>query len=239
MRAPTFGEFLREVRAIPELVRFVRSDAGAGLPAGHGHTVIVFPGFLAPDAATAPLRKRLKALGYRPAGWKQGINFGLKQGLLGRMTRMVRATEARDRRKVSLVGWSLGGLYAREIAKRAPECVRLIVTLGTPSSGDMRANNAWRLYERLNDHKVDNPPIEGDLAELPPVPLTSIYTASDGIVAPECVKIGNGPSWETLEVSGSHIGLAWNAEALAIIADRLAQPEGEWRPYVSEGRRSL
>ncbi len=180
---------------------------------------------------TLPLRRRLAALGYWTAGWRFGANLGLKPGLLAQMAHYVKSVCAGQKSRVSFVGWSLGGLYAREIAKRMPDRVRLIVTLGTPSVGDMRANNAWRLYERLNDHSVLNPPLETALDALPPVPVTSIYTPRDGIVSPESAMIGNGPSWETLAVDGTHIGLAWNTDVLRIIADRLAQPDGEWRPY--------
>jgi pimeloyl-ACP methyl ester carboxylesterase len=221
---------------VPELVRFAMTARLEGLPHGDGHPVLVFPGFLAGDTLTAPLRARLTHLGYWNAGWRFGANLGLKPGLLAQMVHYVKSVHAGQKRKVSLIGWSLGGLYAREIAKRVPDRVRLVVTLGTPAS-DMRANNAWRLYERLNDHKVTAPPIEGDLAELPPVPLTAIWTADDGIVAPASTDIGHGPTWETLEVGGTHVGLAWNADVVRIIADRLAQPEGVWAPYAGPFRR--
>jgi pimeloyl-ACP methyl ester carboxylesterase len=229
--APSKKQMLGEVRAIPELCRFAAKDRTAGLQIGDGHPVIVFPGFLANDALTAPLRRRLGELGYWNAGWRFGSNLGLKPGLMTQMVHYVRSVRAGQKRAVSLIGWSLGGLYAREVAKRIPDQVRLVVTLGTPATGDLHANNAWRLYERLNNHKVTSPPIDTDLSELPPVPVTSILTPADGIVAPECCDIGSGPIWETLRVGGTHIGLVWNAEVLKIIADRLAQPEGGWLPY--------
>ncbi len=215
---------------MPEFVRFVAKDRTSGLPRGDGHPVLVFPGFLASDVLTAPLRSQLTRLGYWNAGWRNGTNLGLKPGMLAQMVHYVKSVRAGQKRKISLIGWSLGGLYAREIAKRIPDHVRLIVTLGTPAS-DMRANNAWKLYERLNDHKVTAPPIDGDLTALPPVPVTAIWTPDDGIVAAASADIGNGPTWETLQVGGTHIGLAWNAAVVRIIADRLAQPEGTWRPY--------
>lgn len=229
---PPFRRFAGEVRALPELARFLARNRITGLPRGDGHPVIVFPGFLAGDALTLPLRNRLDALGYWSAGWRFGANLGLKPGLLAQMVHYVKSVHAGQKRKVSLVGWSLGGLYAREIAKRIPDRVRLVVTMGTPCVGDMRANNAWRLYERLNDHKVSAPPIDGDYQDRPPVPITAIVTAGDGIVALASADIGNGPTWETLRVSGTHIGLVWNTDVLRIIAGRLAQPEGVWRPCV-------
>lgn len=227
---PPLRQLAGEVRALPELLRFAMKNRAAGLPKGDGHPVLVFPGFLASDMLTAPLRARLTRLGYWNAGWRHGTNLGLKPGLLSQMVHYVKSVHAGQKRRVSLIGWSLGGLYAREIAKRIPERVRLVVTLGTPAN-DMHANNAWRLYERLNDHKVAAPPIDSDVTELPPVPLTAIWTPEDGIVAAASADIGNGPTWETIKVGGTHIGLAWNAAVLKVIADRLAQPDGMWRPY--------
>ena len=231
LSAPPLGRFVGEVKAVPEFCRFAMKSRTHGLPRGDGHPVLVFPGFLAGDILTMPLRSRLTSLGYWNAGWRFGTNLGLKPGLLAQMVHYVKSVHAGQKRKVSLVGWSLGGLYAREIAKRIPDRVRLIVTLGTPAAGDLHANNAWRLYERLNDHKVDAPPIEGDLFERPPVPITAVLTPQDGIVAPRSADIGSGPTWETLQVGGTHIGLAWNADVLRIVADRLAQPDGTWSPY--------
>lgn len=236
LNAPPLRRFIGELRAVPELVRFAARNRTAGLPRGDGHPVIVLPGFLANDMLTVPLRRQLTSLGYWNAGWRFGANLGLKPGLLTQMVHYVRSVSAGQKRAVSLVGWSLGGLYAREIAKRIPDRVRLIVTLGTPATGDLRANNAWKLYERLNDHKVSAPPIEGDLAVLPPVPVTAILTPTDGIVAPESCDIGSGPTWETLRVGGTHVGLAWNADVVRIVADRLAQAEGAWHPYTRGGR---
>ncbi len=230
---PPLSRFAMEVKAVPELCRFIARTSASGLPRGDGHPVLVFPGFLAGDALTVPLRRRLGQLGYWNAGWRFGANLGLKPGLLAQMVHYVKSVHAGQKRKVSLIGWSLGGLYAREIAKRIPDRVRLIVTMGTPAARDMHANNAWRLYERLNDHTVDAPPIEGDLMALPPVPLTAILTPEDGIVAPGSADIGSGPTWETIVVRGTHVGLAWNAGVLNVIADRLAQPEDGWTPYTS------
>ena len=227
---PPRSLYVGELRALPELARFIAKDRTIGLPKGDGHPVLVFPGFLAGDPLTAPLRRRLDRLGYWTAGWRLGTNLGLKPGLLAQMVHYVKSVHAGQKRKVSLVGWSLGGLYAREIAKRIPDRVRLVVTLGTPVH-DLAATNATRLYRRLNNHKIAPPPIEGDIAALPPVPVTAIVTPDDGIVGAGSSDIGNGPSWETVRIAGTHVGLVWNAAVLRVIADRLAQPEGTWAPY--------
>ncbi|MGB7406079.1 MAG: alpha/beta hydrolase [Pacificimonas sp.] len=231
--APSRGQYLTEVRAVGEFANFLVRNRTHELPRGDGHAVIVYPGFLAADTTTFLLRRRLASLGYDVHGWGQGQNLGLRRDLLPEVRAHLGQVAEKSGGSVSLIGWSLGGLFAREVAKRRPELVRCVVTAGTPCVGDMRANNAWRLYERLNDHWVNSPPIPNDIEELPPVPLTSIYTDGDGIVAPECANIGNGPTWESVPVNSSHVGLAWSHDVLSVTADRLAQPEGEWEPYAA------
>ena len=112
----------------------------------------------------------------------------------------------RHRKKVSLVGWSLGGLYARELAKLAPKDVRLVITLGTPFTGHPKATNAWRLYELVAGHKIGAPEIHEPLRAPPPVPTTSIYSRTDGIVAWQCCVEKEGPRAENIEVEASHFG---------------------------------
>ena len=213
------------------MARFFIGDHPADLPPGDGHGVIVYPGFMASDASTHAIRTGLAQLGYQVRGWQQGRNYGLKRDLLSEMRSHLVAVAEETGGPISLFGWSLGGLYARELAKRRPDLVRGVITAGTPCQGDLHATNAWRLYEFMNDHKVDDPPVTTDLAELPPVPVTSIICAEDGIVARECADIGHGDRHETVRVASSHIGLVWSPEVLAITADRLAQTRGEWRPW--------
>jgi Alpha/beta hydrolase family len=221
MSAPPLSRLLAELRAVTEYAAYVGSRSElADLPRGDGHRVIVYPGLLARDWLTAPLRTRLAALGYDAQGWGRGLNSGLKPGLLDAML----ADLADKPGKVSLIGWSLGGLYARELAKRMPERVRRVITLGTPFAGDMRANNAWRLYELVNDHKVDAPPIDGDVAEPPPVPTVSIYSEDEGIIPVAASQNPDLPHLENVAVRGSHVGLPWSPAVIRIIADRLARP---------------
>ena len=213
-------------------MRFVASAFAANaLPRGDGHSIIIYPGFLAHDVLTIPLRSRLASLGYQPWGWAGGFNFGLKDGLLESMLAQIERTATDSGGKVSLIGWSLGGIYARELAKRLPDKVRCVITLGTPFAGDMRANNAWRIYELFNSHTVTAPPIETDVSAPPPVPTTSIYSIDEGIVAAKSSLNAAGPLCENIEISGSHVGLVWNADVLRIIADRLVQPDGDWKRY--------
>jgi pimeloyl-ACP methyl ester carboxylesterase len=180
-------------------------------------------------------RRILRALRYDAHGWELGLNMGptptLREKLLARFTAL-RALH--DGRRVSLVGWSLGGIYARELARAHPDQVRIVITLATPFR-DISATHAARLVglrpggrplreaRELHEH----------LRRPLPVPATSIYSRTDGIVAWRSCLEEEGPGRESVEVACSHTGMGFHPEALAVIADRLAQPEGAWRPYRS------
>jgi hypothetical protein len=239
IEAPSKQRLLAELRALPEFIDYRRARRSLrNLPRGDGHPVMVFPGLAASDRLTAPLRASIAAHGYPVVGWELGINLGLRRGLLETMLTKLRIWSDRYGRKASLIGWSLGGLYARELAKREPSRVRQVITLGTPSIGSLRANNAWRLYELLNDHGVDAPPIDTDLQQCPAVPISSIYSRDEGIVPPEAVMVPKGPKRENIAVDGSHLGLPWNPQVIRIVLDRLAQPEDKWKPFKVQGPNS-
>ncbi len=232
LQPPSKPRLFAELRAFPEYVRYgAEKRSLRRLPGGDGHPVMVFPGLAANDRLTAPLRRSIAALGYPVAGWELGRNLGLRQGVLDAMLARLRGWHELHGRKVSLIGWSLGGLYARELAKLEAERVRQVITLGTPSVGDLRANNAWRLYEALNDHKVDAVPLDTTLHECPPVPTTSIYSRDEGIVPPGAAIIPEGETCENIAIDGSHLGLPWNPDVIRLVLDRLALPEGGWRRY--------
>jgi pimeloyl-ACP methyl ester carboxylesterase len=229
-----------EVRAIWELQAFFAAyPLLRRAPRGDGHPVLVLPGLAASDISTGPLRAYLRAQGYAAHGWKQGPNRGPRTGVeAGIDARLVELAQ-RYNRKVSLIGWSLGGVFAREAARRSPELVRQVVTLGSPFANEPKASNAWRLYEVLSGRRVDDLPDREAMKLPPPVPSTAIYTRSDGIVAWQGCREQESATTENIEVEGSHSGLGYNPAALYAIADRLAQPEGEWRPFERSGLRSL
>jgi len=205
-------------------------------PASDGHTVLVFPGLSASDVTTVPLRGYLGTLGYRTLGWSQGFNFGPRAGVMETAKRdLVQAFETSGR-KVSLIGWSLGGVYARELAKALPDLVRGVITLGTPFAGPPKSTNAWRIYELTSGRSIEHEHARFDLPTAPPVPTTSIYSRSDGIVAWQgSVQHPDHPQTENIEVVASHIGLGLNPSAWWAVADRLAQPEGGWRRFDRPG----
>ncbi len=145
-----------------------------------GPPALVIPGFLATDRTTMALRKALARAGWRVHGWDMGWNLGVKADTVERLRQRLDAIG--HHQPILVVGWSLGGLYARELARAFPERVRAVVTLGSPFSGDPRQNNIWPLYERIAGHAVDNPPIPR-ITDKPPVPALALWSRRDGIVA--------------------------------------------------------
>lgn len=208
-------------------------------PAGDGHPVLVFPGLVTGDLTTIVLRNFLSAQGYAPYAWEQGINFGPRPGVMERCMERLQELRAEHGSTVSLIGWSLGGVYARELAKMAPEAVRGVVTLGTPFTGHPKATNAWRLFELASDQKLVDDARLAALKETPPVPTTSIYSRTDGIVAWRCSVEEETGSSENIEVHASHLGIGMNPSALYAIADRLAQPEGKWKRFDYNGHAGI
>ena len=207
------------------------------LPRGDGHPVMVFPGMAANDLTTWPLRGFLRSLGYVTQAWGQGINTGPRQGVLERCAADIRALADRTGEAVSLVGWSLGGIYARETAKQHPDIARCVITLGTPFTGHPRANNVWRVYEWLTGTSVGDPALMDQIRRPPPVPTTSIFSRSDGIVSWRCSLNEPGRLVENIEVPASHVGMGMNPLVLYAVADRLAQPIGRWQPFEASGAR--
>jgi len=225
-RAP--WEFAASLVAAPWLRR---------LPKGDGHRVLVLPGLAANDLTTLPMRTFLKDRGYQAVPWEQGLNLGPRAGVLDALRERVRALFELDGRKVSLLGWSLGGVYARELAKEMPELVRCVITLGSPFAGPPQATNAWWLFERVSGHPEPDAEMQAALRVAPPVPTTSVYSRTDGIVAWQCSLNPPGPMAENIEVHASHIGLGLNPLAMVAIADRLAQDPAHWQPFDASGMR--
>ena len=240
-KPPSRELLLLELRAVWELAAFFAAyPLLRRAPRGDGHPVLVLPGLAASDLSTRPLRTFLKAQGYHAHGWKLGINHGPRPGVEEAMQARLAELAQRHGRKVTLIGWSLGGIYAREMARRAPEQVRAVVTLGSPFAGAPKASNAWKFYERTSRRKIDEHASQLErMRTPPPVPSTAIYSRSDGIVAWQGCLEREGPTTENIEVEGSHCGLGHNPAVLYAIADRLAQAEGSWRPFNRAGLRGL
>ena len=241
LKPPRLLWLASEGRAILEYGWYLQSSLWLRtLPKGDGHPVLVLPGFTTGDTATRALRRFLNHRGYQAYGWGQGLNLGLRPGLEVRMIRRLRDLHHRHGRRVSIIGWSLGGIYARELARQNPEDVRQVITLGSPFNHSPRANHAWRLYERFAEEKVDDQKARLAGLELPlAVPSTAVYSRTDGIVAWQCCLQDEAPASENVQIYGSHCGLGHNPMALHVIADRLAQPEDQWSMFDRKGLRRL
>jgi palmitoyl protein thioesterase len=241
-RPPSKALMFLEGRAIQELGAFVGALPLLSLaPRGDGHPVLVLPGLIASDISTRPLRAFLSSKGYKVSGWQQGRNLGLREGVQDEMVDLLKRMNDTSRRKVSLVGWSLGGLYARQLAKMMPERVRSVITLGSPFAGSPRSTNAWRVYEMASGRSADeeDPRFGGSLSVPPPVPTTAIFSRTDGICAWEgCVEKTSAQS-ESIEVESSHCGMGHHPAVVYAVAERLAQPEGKWKPFDRSGWRAM
>lgn len=226
------GELASLVPALPLLMRAPKAD---------GHPILVLPGFLAGDTSTAPLRFYLSRLGYDVYAWRLGRNLGRRPGVELAMLERLKSIHARTGKKVSLVGWSLGGTFARALALLHPEAVRNVVTLGSPFAKDLRANNTWQIYEFLSGEKLGGVG-PGDLGRLGgdlPVPTTALYSKGDGIVNWQTCMVEPGPRAENVRVFSSHTGFGVNPAALWVVADRIAQTEDDWQPFNYGGPFSL
>lgn len=203
------------------------------LPTGDGHPVLVLPGLLAGDGSTVALRRILRRLGYRVHGWRLGRNIGPTAAAVAGMGERLQGLEARYRTPITVIGWSLGGIYARAMARRSPSSVRQVITLGTPfrltHHNQTRASAAFNRFSHLHVERA-RVPLELETEPLP-VPATSVYSKCDGVVAWQACLDLQSPRAENIAVIGSHFGYGHNPAVVWAVADRLAQPAGEWAPF--------
>src|SRR5213595_3071611 len=238
LRPPSLFLMLAEARGLFELnSSLLLSPLLLRAPKGDGHPVLALPGFLASDLSMAPMRRYLTELGYDTHAWNMGRNLGGVASKRAALRDLLQRIHDQTGRKVSLIGWSLGGVYARDLALQMPDMVRSVLTLGSPFANDIRATNATRLYEALSGETVeDNAELRTALAGDLPVPTTSIYSRTDGVVNWRTCLLRPSDTAENIEVHlASHIGLGVNAAALWAVADRLAQSEGQFRQFDRSG----
>ena len=184
-----------------------------------GPPALVIPGFIAHDRTTMALRKALGDAGWRVHGWRMGFNWGAKADTVEQLER--RLNEVAKHGKVLVVGWSLGGLFARELARACPDRVLAVVTLGSPFSGDPKQNNVWRLYERVAGHKVDDPPIPR-ITGKPPVPTLAVWSPLDGIVAVRAARGLAEESDKTVEMACTHMAFGMSRRVAEQVAQEIA-----------------
>jgi len=236
LQSPHLGMLaLEPVRAMLEFARMQLADVTAANARGDGHAVVLFPGLGADQRLMQTLARHCEGLGYDVYHWGRGRNTG-PQGDPGSwidaLAHDIDALIGTAHDQATLIGWSLGGLYAREIAKAIPHRVRQVITLGTPIKRLPNATNVQWLFELLsrNSSTID-PALARRLSEPPPVPTTVIYSRSDGIVAWQACVGRTSALAENIEVESSHLGLIWHPDVLRIVADRLAQRRGSWKPW--------
>lgn len=226
-------------RAAAEFMAFKLRRKPAAAVAGDGHPVIIFPGMASDGRAVAPLRNHCQSLGYSALDWGRGFNTGPRGDVDSWMQALaseVRQTlKAYPGQQATLIGWSLGGFYARELGKLLAPQVRQVITIGTPFNAEADHTNVGWLFKLLSGTA---PAFDSDLARRlrtpPPLPTTAIYSRTDGIVAWQtCRHDVAARKVENVEIEGSHIGMGWNPAVLQVIADRLAQQPRQWRPYAA------
>jgi len=206
-KAPPLTLYLREFPyLLPVWANVFRRVKPSELPPAptKGQPVLVMPGILSGDRATSLLRRSLDAAGYNAHGSKFRFVTGITPARLAHAEQRLAEIYERTGQKVVLLGWSLGGIYTRVLAQRHPEKVAMVVTLGSPFSGDRHANRAWRVYEALNDHTVDAPSLPDDPSQKPPVRTVAVWSPIDGVIAPECARGQDGECDCAIEVPTRH-----------------------------------
>ena len=237
IRKPSFLKVLFETRALAELgVYYTTYPLLRNVPKGNGRPVLVLPGLLASDFSTKPIRRFINDKGNHAYPWELGRNLGQLE-YIELLKDRIKELKLKHGKNVTLIGWSLGGLYSRVMANLMPDDVCQVITLGSPFMGIKGESNADFAYEIASGNKRGKVSKEIiDLIETaPPVPFTSIYSKGDGIVCwQHCIEPTNRYDVQNIEVIGSHLGLGHNPSVLVVVADRLAQEADAWQPFEFE-----
>ncbi len=216
-RGPAWERLLGELSTPVEHWQASRRPRPATEISGPSRAVMLLPGFGTHPTRMKPLGRVLEAAGHRVSDWGLGFNFGPSEERFERLCERVVAMARKEGEPLVLVGWSLGGIFAREVARRHPEAVRLVITMGTPFSGDRRANNAWRAYQLIAGHSVDEPPIGQDMAVKPPVPTVALWSPRDGIISPRSACGRKGERDLAVPMRCTHLGFAAHPDVAAMV----------------------
>ena len=218
----TLGESLELPKVLFNPFRLPRK----GQSVGKGRAALVIPGLATGDIATTLLRRTLAARGFGAQGWQLGLNTGADIRKLEALETKIAQLHAQTGQQVILIGWSLGGLYARVLAHRLPDHLAMVVTIASPFSGDRHANRAWRFYNLINNHTVDDPPFAEDFSVKPPIPTIAIWSALDGVVLPAATHGQPGETDYCMQVDAPHLALGTTHSCIERIIDAIAIGDG-------------
>ncbi len=222
---PPIHRLLGELGAFAEPIRRVSRPPLEIVPAAEPKIVMLLPGFATHPVRMRHMARQLERAGHTVKRWGLGLNLGPTTENFAALTKRVLALHRRHGEKIVLVGWSLGGVFARELAKCRPEAVAKVVTMGSPFSGNPRANNAWRIYHLVTGHPVEAPPIVDDITAKPPVPTVALWSPRDGIVSPRSSCGRKGERDRAVALRCSHLGFAYSDEAISAVLQELDNTE--------------
>jgi pimeloyl-ACP methyl ester carboxylesterase len=190
-------------------------------PATRPQTVIILPGFASGPDRMRYMARQLERAGHRTKRWGMGRNWGADEAVFAQLEARLADVCERYGKPAVLLGWSLGGLYARELAKRHPDCICKVITMGSPFSGSPRANNVWRVYQAIAGHRVDQPPIDVDMAVKPPCETVALWSPADGAIAPSSAAGRPGERDRAVALRCTHAGFTYSAEAVLAVLGEL------------------
>ena len=221
VRTPPLRYLLGELASWQRLPQRNRPAPVLPTRALHPQPVMLLPGFGAHPKRMRPMYDALAAAGHSVHEWGLGLNLGPTEQNFNFLMRRVGALAREHKAPVALVGWSLGGLFTREIARRQPDSVSRVITMGTPFSGNPRANNAWRAYQVITGHSVDAPPVECELRGKPPVPTIALWSPRDGVVHPRSAAGWPGERDRAVALRCTHLGFASDPQVIAEVLRQL------------------
>ena len=217
---PRLLRLLGEAQVLLEPIRRPKRKFSSAITA-NPQVAMILPGFGAHPMRMRYLARQLESAGHLAKRWGMGRNWGADPDRFDAIEGRLLELHARHGRKVVLIGWSLGGLYAREIAKRQPQAVAKVISMGSPFSGSPRANNAWRAYQFITGHSVDAPPVAADLAAKPPVETVALWSANDGVIAPRCAAGRAGERDRAIALRCTHMGFTYDPQVITTLLSEL------------------
>ena len=217
---PRLLRLLGEAQVLLEPIRRAKRRFSPALTA-NPQMAMILPGFGAHPIRMRYLARQLESAGHVAKRWGLGRNWGPDPDRFDAIEARLLELHARHGRKVVLIGWSLGGLYAREIAKRQPQAVAKVISMGSPFSGSPRANNVWRAYQFITGHSVDAPPVDAELSAKPPVETVALWSANDGVIAPRCAAGRAGERDRAIALRCTHMGFTYDPQVIQTLLSEL------------------